>query len=456
MGWLRIVHRWVGLALAAVVVAVAASGGLLLLREPYYRAAYPSLRAPITAAQLEARADVITAIETRWQHEGIRLIKFPRAGMNVFQVWLGDGTEAFVDPHGGAVLDRWRWYERLPAFLFELHAHLVSERPGTVANGIVALGLVFMALTGLVFWWPARRTAFRLRGALPRRISPAALLRSHAAVGALAALPIVLFAGTGAAIVFYDEVGAVMSKLFDRRPPEQPDARVTPALRPAQEWSAILARLDTTFPDGRTVFYYPGTPGNARLMFRKQLPGEWHPNGRSYVVIDPYTANVLQAIDARAQGAGTRFMQAIYPVHAAKAGGAAMIALAACAALALTWLAAGGVWSYLSRRSAGRVRSRIAAVPASAAVPAGAAWSGAIRLTELPAGVVARLHETELDAESRAQLRALGLTDASLLRVCKQGEPCVVQVRTTRLGLSSRIARHVCVLASAAGSMPWR
>jgi Fe2+ transport system protein FeoA len=69
-----------------------------------------------------------------------------------------------------------------------------------------------------------------------------------------------------------------------------------------------------------------------------------------------------------------------------------------------------------------------------------------VRLIDLPVGAAARLHDAQLDPESRAQLRALGLTDGSVLRVCKQGKPCVVQVRTTRIGISGRIAKHVLVV----------
>ena len=68
-----------------------------------------------------------------------------------------------------------------------------------------------------------------------------------------------------------------------------------------------------------------------------------------------------------------------------------------------------------------------------------------VRLCDLPVGFAARLHDAQLDPEARSQLRALGLTDGSVLRVCKQGEPCVVQVRTTRIGIAGRIARDVFV-----------
>ena len=68
------------------------------------------------------------------------------------------------------------------------------------------------------------------------------------------------------------------------------------------------------------------------------------------------------------------------------------------------------------------------------------------RLVDIPVGGTARIVDAQVDAESRALLRALGLTDHSLLRVCKQGEPYVVQVRATRIGISSRIAEHVFVV----------
>ena len=357
MTLLRRLHRWLGLALAVIVFAVAASGGLLLLRDPYFRLVYPSTAAPMTAAQAAARAGILTEIESRWRHEGVQLVKFPQPGINAYLVWLRDGTQAFVDPNSGAVIDHWSWYERPAALLFELHAHLFAERPGTVVNGIAALFVVFMALTGVVLWWPARRAAFRLRGALPRRTTSADLLRSHAAVGALGAVPILVFVATGAVMAFYQPTARVMSRLFDGRAPVEADARVAPQAQATLPWSSLLPVLDRTFADGNTVYYYPGTTDNARLMFRKRLPGEWHPNGRSYVVIEPYTGAVVQAIDARAQGAGTRFMNTIYPVHAATVGGLAVDGAAALAALALAWLAGGGVWSYVARRAARR-RSR--------------------------------------------------------------------------------------------------
>lgn len=91
-----------------------------------------------------------------------------------------------------------------------------------------------------------------------------------------------------------------------------------------------------------------------------------------------------------------------------------------------------------------RVQSRVQflAVKPMASVP--------VSLAQLGAGTMARLHAAHLAIEDCALLRALGLTDRCLLRVCKAGEPCIVQVRQTRIGLSRELARGIFVIPEAA------
>ena len=71
-------------------------------------------------------------------------------------------------------------------------------------------------------------------------------------------------------------------------------------------------------------------------------------------------------------------------------------------------------------------------------------------LTTVPVGGVATLHEVR-DAASRTVLRSLGLHDACVLRMCKAGDPCIVQVRATRIGLSDAVARCLYVVPEADG-----
>lgn len=68
-------------------------------------------------------------------------------------------------------------------------------------------------------------------------------------------------------------------------------------------------------------------------------------------------------------------------------------------------------------------------------------------LIELAPQTVARIHSVGGAAGTVARLEALGLCAGRAVRVIKRGEPCILQVYTTRIGLASELARHIVVAA---------
>ena len=95
----------------------------------------------------------------------------------------------------------------------------------------------------------------------------------------------------------------------------------------------------------------------------------------------------------------------------------------------------------------------MAEVPLSSPVKwlSSAAAAGAVRLSALAPGQTATLHgASDLTAHDCALLTALGLTDRCLLRICKIGEPCIVQVHATRIGLARSVADSILVVPQGA------
>jgi uncharacterized iron-regulated membrane protein len=350
---LRLLHRWAGILVAVPIVLVALTGGLLLFKDPYFRWRVPRAAQPMTVAEVARQGEVIGAIAERFAVERVRNVKFPRDGMNVFHVYLGNKSEAFVDPADARVLYAMRRDTDPAMFIFDVHAHLLGGVTGELVNGYLACVLMFFALTGIVLWWPSRRRAFHPRRAAPRAMTSGELLRSHAASGIFLAAPLLLFAATGAGLVFYQPLSSVMSRAFDRAEPELPSAVVARDARPPRPWTEILESAVRAFPEARPRMMTMASGANAVVTFRTSLPGEWHPNGRSYTLVDPYTAAVVQKIDAREQGAGTRAMHALYPLHAAMTGGVAMVVLALVTAFGTGALALGGfsAWWLRARRT---------------------------------------------------------------------------------------------------------
>jgi len=75
-----------------------------------------------------------------------------------------------------------------------------------------------------------------------------------------------------------------------------------------------------------------------------------------------------------------------------------------------------------------------------------------VSLEQLTVGSLARFHATDLSPDACHQLRSLGLTTECQLRLCKKGEPCIVQVRSTRIGLARDVARRIFVVPVAPGT----
>ena len=94
----------------------------------------------------------------------------------------------------------------------------------------------------------------------------------------------------------------------------------------------------------------------------------------------------------------------------------------------------------------------MAVVPRSLQVLSASAspQAGAVRLSTLSPGQTATLHGADLAAHDCALLNALGLTDRCVLRICKIGEPCIVQVHATRIGLARSVADSILVVPQGA------
>jgi Fe2+ transport system protein FeoA len=69
-----------------------------------------------------------------------------------------------------------------------------------------------------------------------------------------------------------------------------------------------------------------------------------------------------------------------------------------------------------------------------------------VDLTRLSVGARARFRGSELARSDLDLLEALGLTEGSRFRVCQTGDPWIVQVRATRIGIAESVARQILVL----------
>lgn len=346
MGAIRTVHAWAGAALAVLAIVFGLTGSLLVFEDDWVRASVPAARAAVDldTARLGAALEAIEAAEP-----GVKTAVIPSDGVGSWRLYLPDEAFAWADTEG-VVVERWRGAGRLETLVFDLHHELLAGHTGKLVAGGAGLALGLMILTGLIVWVPAwRATGWRM---WPRSGARRELIGSHRNLGLIFALPLLLFSLTGAAIVFHGTTQALLNG-------GAPAAPAAPVVGQGDiDWPRALAEARARFPGAAPrMVSWPAGPGKPATL-RLRQPGEWHPNGRTTVSIDPATSRVAATTDAQRLAGGTRLFNALYPVHAATIGGWLYEAVTVLSGLAMAGLGGVGLWAFLAQRLGGRRRVR--------------------------------------------------------------------------------------------------
>jgi Fe2+ transport system protein FeoA len=90
------------------------------------------------------------------------------------------------------------------------------------------------------------------------------------------------------------------------------------------------------------------------------------------------------------------------------------------------------------------------ATNASSRVHQGGDLGGTFALSQLRQGERGRVDMSAVPCEECELLNAMGMTDRCEVRICRTGEPCIVQVHRTRLGISAALANRIYITLSEA------
>lgn len=241
-----------------------------------------------------------------------------------------------------------RGYENPVTLIFDIHHHWLIGDAGEKASGYIHLAVLLLLILGIYAWWPkswSKSLHLALRGsAIKIHYS------WHRVIGALTSLAMLLAVATGVGMVFYTQVQSVLLATFGGEI-RNVSRTVTPG-RQMLDWQPLQAVINETLPEGQIrLISFPAEPDHA-LSVRKRMPGEWHQNGRSFIYINPYTAEAFAANNAMEEGLGLRLTHKIYPLHSAGIGGGVYVTLLAIAGFAPLVLVPTGfyIWWWRRRR----------------------------------------------------------------------------------------------------------
>ena len=304
------VHRWVGLVAGVYVVIVSVTGAALVFRIDLQRASHPHL----FTASAAAVTDPVTIMESvvrAYSDHGLSGVDAPTTMRATYLAYVTSPAgfkTVLIDPATARVLGELPERTAVRA-LQDLHYDLFSGRTGRIVNGIGALAIVVLAVTGVTEWW--RRPQNWKRKRVWREL--------HRAIGIWSVLFILMWAITGAYFAFpatFRAIIGAVSPLTIGRTPESP---VRPEARPS--WQQVIASAKQARAGrhiARVVLPF-GERGSWLVMFADSQPTPAYTELES-VYVDQYTGSVIR-IDEGQLSAGDRLTRAIAPVHVGSFGG---------------------------------------------------------------------------------------------------------------------------------------
>ena len=319
------VHLWTGVAVALYAVVVSVTGATLVFRIHLQRAVHPEL---LTAGVDGPQADIATVLESvrdaypRGRVSGVDAPTTVRPTHLAYVTEGGRFHTVLLDPVTAEVLGELP--ERsVVRTLQDLHFDLLAGPTGRVVNGIGALCLFLLCLTGVSVWWPERwRRAFTVDWRRPwRRVT----WELHGAVGIWTLVLTAGWAVTGAYIVFPEQFRAAVNRISPLttavRPPQSNPHGAGPAPRPT--WRELIDSARPAEPDAFVARVVVPASNEApfRVLFADHRPTRLGARHLRTVYLDQYTGERLAAPPVGPRTFGDVLIALVAPLHFGNFGG---------------------------------------------------------------------------------------------------------------------------------------
>ena len=204
--WLRKaavqLHLWSGIGIGLYVFLISVTGSVLVYRNELYRAATPE-PVIVTAQGTRLTDDQLKQSATN-AYPGYRVLNIIRAknpdqAVSIYLEGRTGRKNRLFNPYSGADLgDSVPLGIWMVSKLLELHDDLLVGPAGRSVNGIGALLIVVLSVTGIVIWWPGIKT-WRRSLTIRRNVNWQSFIWNlHSTIGFWSVASILMFGISGA------------------------------------------------------------------------------------------------------------------------------------------------------------------------------------------------------------------------------------------------------------------
>lgn len=344
---LRRWHQLCGIGAAVLLIVCALSGSLLVYKKPLIHwLAVPSAALPADYSISGVAAD-LDVIQQRFAPDKLQLLKAPNAREPYWTLVEKSGDRYLLATGTLDVLARNHWLLSLLEWLRVFHTELLAGIVGELLLFTMGLMTLFLLITGIILWWPARKR-LQLRWIMPVRVKARHLMQHHRHLGAATAPFVMLVIVTGG-VMLAQRLDHWFESRFEPAPINAEPVRAAARL-PSIKASQMLTNSASVLPQAWPTYIRLPTSESAQARFRFRLNGEWHPNGRSTITVSSNDNRIETVERSDRESPGRRLLNQMYPLHSSYGLNAVYSLLVFISGLACCWLAITGVLHWWRRQ----------------------------------------------------------------------------------------------------------
>ena len=339
-------HRWLGILASVVLLAAALSGSLLVYKkELVHVLVTQEAQLPEDYLPQDMLAELDQLVSLLAARDAV-LIKAPNREEPYWTLNWDDGRVRLLAIGDLHPYEQGGWVLATLAFVRHVHTELLAGVAGEAALLVSGVAGLVLCITGIWLWWPTKRS-FRWRWVFPWPVRRNIMLLYHRDAGIVASFTLGIILLTGSIMLWQKLVSPLLPPVrVSTVVLERDDVMAGAVMLPSQALNLALQRI----PDGWPTYIRLPAAGADHFRFRFRLQGEWHPNGRTSVDVDPVAAT-LRISERSDQSALTRrLLNQLYPLHSSygmnRIYGFAILA----SGVFLLWLCVTGFLSYLRQR----------------------------------------------------------------------------------------------------------
>ena len=326
-----------------VLVIVGITGAILAFEEPIDRALNPGLFAVRPQPQRLPVAGIVASLQKAFPRQRVNMLMFAQSPSAAALAVMRGGS-VYVDPYTGRVTGR-RKGVGFTQVVHNMHMRLLLGETGATIVSVATLVLVFLTLSGVYLWWPLKRVTVAT-GKSWRRFN----FDLHYAAGFYSSVFLLVLSVTGVAIGFAEYTVPWMYSVTRSEPMDSSmESTPVPGGTPISPDRAV-AIAEAALPGASLVgVMFPARP-DASYRVALRYPEDRTPGGRSRVLIDQFSGQILLTESSRTAPGGTRLVNLNRALHTGDIGGLPAKILVCLMSLSVVVQAFSGVVMWWKRK----------------------------------------------------------------------------------------------------------